>query len=60
MNAPLTHSLDAQYYTDPAIFEQEMQGLLARTWQFGCHVELSKLARVRVARVSPVQYCICV
>ena len=38
MNAPLTHSLDARYYTDPAIFEQEMQGLLARTWQFAGHV----------------------
>ncbi len=38
MNAPLVHSLDARYYTDPAIFEQEMQGLLSKTWQFAGHV----------------------
>ncbi|SLN67371.1 3-phenylpropionate/cinnamic acid dioxygenase subunit alpha [Roseovarius albus] len=38
MNAPLIHSLDARYYTDPEIFETEMQGLLARTWQFAGHV----------------------
>ena len=38
MNAPLIHSLDARYYTDPEIFENEMQGLLARTWQFAGHV----------------------
>ncbi len=38
MNAPLTHSLDARYYTDPAIFAHEMQGLLARSWQFAGHV----------------------
>ena len=30
-------SLPAKYYTDPAIFEIERRGLLARTWQFGCH-----------------------
>jgi phenylpropionate dioxygenase-like ring-hydroxylating dioxygenase large terminal subunit len=34
MNAPLTHSLEARYYTDPAIFEAERTGLLARPWQF--------------------------
>ena len=38
MTAPLTRSLEARYYTDPAIFEQEKQGLLARTWQFAGHV----------------------
>lgn len=37
MNAPLTHSLDARYYTDPAIFEAERKGVLARTWQFAGH-----------------------
>ena len=37
MNAPLTHALEARYYTDPAIFDAEMQGLLARTWQFALH-----------------------
>ncbi len=30
-------SLAARYYTDPAIFEQEKSGLLARTWQFAGH-----------------------
>lgn len=30
-------SLDARYYTDPAVFKAEQIGLLARTWQFGCH-----------------------
>ena len=38
MNAPLVHSLEARYYTDPAIFAQEMNGLLMRTWQFAGHV----------------------
>ncbi|MDU8927216.1 aromatic ring-hydroxylating dioxygenase subunit alpha [Alisedimentitalea sp. MJ-SS2] len=38
MNAPLTHSLDAKYYTDPEIYEAEMQGLMMRTWQFALHV----------------------
>ncbi len=37
MNAPLVRSLEARYYTDPAIFEVEMNGLLARTWQFAGH-----------------------
>ena len=37
MTAPLTHSLEARYYTDPAIFEVERKGLLARTWQFAGH-----------------------
>ena len=38
MSAPLVHSLEARYYTDPAIFEQEMNGLLIKTWQFAGHV----------------------
>ena len=38
MTAPLVHSLEARYYTDPAIFEQEMSGLLMKTWQFAGHV----------------------
>ncbi|WP_170365038.1 aromatic ring-hydroxylating oxygenase subunit alpha [Ruegeria arenilitoris] len=38
MTAPLTRSLEARYYIDPAIFEEEKQGLLARTWQFAGHV----------------------
>ena len=36
MTAPI-HSLDARYYTDPQVFRLEQDGLLARTWQFGCH-----------------------
>ncbi len=30
-------TLDARYYTDSNLFEQEQRGLLARTWQFACH-----------------------
>jgi phenylpropionate dioxygenase-like ring-hydroxylating dioxygenase large terminal subunit len=36
MTVPLK-SLEARYYTDPAIFAVEQKGLLARTWQFACH-----------------------
>ena len=32
------HSLDARYYTSPAVFEAERKGLLARTWQYAGHV----------------------
>lgn len=37
-------SLAARYYTDPQVFKLEMGGLLAQTWQFGCHA--SQLANV--------------
>lgn len=37
MNAPVIHSLDARYYTDPEIFERELAGLLSKTWQFAGH-----------------------
>ncbi len=30
-------SLEARYYTDPAIFDREQAGLLSRTWQFAGH-----------------------
>jgi phenylpropionate dioxygenase-like ring-hydroxylating dioxygenase large terminal subunit len=30
-------SLEARYYTDPAIFADEMQGLFTRTWQVAGH-----------------------
>ena len=30
-------SLDARYYTDPAIFEIESRGLFASSWQFAGH-----------------------
>ena len=36
MTEPI-RSLDARYYTDASVFEVECAGLLARTWQFGCH-----------------------
>jgi len=42
--SPIVHSLDARYYTDPQVFQVERAGLLARTWQFGCHLsELSEI-----------------
>lgn len=37
MSAPIK-SLAARYYTDPEIFRQERERLLARTWQFACHI----------------------
>ncbi|NNE80718.1 MAG: aromatic ring-hydroxylating dioxygenase subunit alpha [Silicimonas sp.] len=36
MTGPV-RSLAARYYTDPEVFRLETEGLLARTWQFGCH-----------------------
>ena len=35
-------SLEARYYTDPAVYEMESRGLFARTWQFACHASLLK------------------
>ncbi|MEM6619147.1 MAG: aromatic ring-hydroxylating dioxygenase subunit alpha [Pseudomonadota bacterium] len=37
-------SLAARYYVDPQVFEIEQAGLLARTWQFGCHGSALKRA----------------
>ena len=37
MNAGITRSLEARYYTDPVIFQAECDGLLARSWQFAGH-----------------------
>ncbi|MEL7114632.1 MAG: aromatic ring-hydroxylating dioxygenase subunit alpha [Pseudomonadota bacterium] len=37
MRDEVIRSLEARYYTDPAIYDNEMQGLFARTWQFACH-----------------------
>ena len=43
MNKPVTgsitpeRSLEARYYTDPGIYQNELTGLFARTWQFACH-----------------------
>jgi phenylpropionate dioxygenase-like ring-hydroxylating dioxygenase large terminal subunit len=37
MHGPTVRSLDARYYTDPAIFEVEKAGVLSRTWQFAAH-----------------------
>ena len=30
-------SLDPSYYTDPAIYQQELSSLLSQTWQFVAH-----------------------
>ena len=32
-----TLSLDAKYYTDPAIYQVEKYGVLANTWQYAGH-----------------------
>ncbi|MGI9462832.1 MAG: aromatic ring-hydroxylating oxygenase subunit alpha, partial [Aestuariivirgaceae bacterium] len=42
MNKPVAplRSLEARYYTDPAIFDHEMAGVLTRTWQFAGHASL--------------------
>ena len=42
--AEVIRSLDARYYTDPQVFEIEKAGVLAKTWQFGCHT--SELAEI--------------
>ena len=39
MTEPI-RSLAARYYTDPQVFRLENEGLLARTWQFGCHTSV--------------------
>lgn len=36
MSEPLK-SLEARYYTDPKVYEMEMDGLFGRTWQFAGH-----------------------
>lgn len=33
----LIQAIEARYYTSPSVFEAEKKGLLASTWQFGCH-----------------------
>ena len=35
-----TLSLDARYYTDPAYFQKECDGLFAKSWQFAGHQSL--------------------
>ena len=37
MDASITRSIEARYYTDPGIFRAETEGVLARTWQFAGH-----------------------
>lgn len=34
----ITRTLAAEYYTSPDIFEREIKGALASTWQFACHI----------------------
>lgn len=41
MIAPI-HSLDARYYTDPAVFQQECRGLFRTTWQFAGHASQAR------------------
>ncbi len=39
MTTPVSvRSLEARYYTDPAVFRAEQDGLFARTWHFAGHV----------------------
>ncbi|MBC6438389.1 MAG: aromatic ring-hydroxylating dioxygenase subunit alpha [Rhodobacteraceae bacterium] len=38
MSVHLTRSLEADFYTDPAVFKAEQAGLFCRTWQFAGHV----------------------
>ena len=40
-NQPV-HSLEGRYYTDPAIYAEEVRGLFSRTWQFAGHVSQLK------------------
>ncbi|MBX2880123.1 MAG: aromatic ring-hydroxylating dioxygenase subunit alpha [Granulosicoccus sp.] len=47
-NTELVRALDPRYYTDPDLFKQELNGVLARTWQFACHA--SEVA-------TPGDYC---
>ena len=52
MNGPI-RSLPARYYTDPKVFEQETRGLLAKTWQFGCHVsDLPKVGSYQTFEIA--------
>ncbi|MEM6385177.1 MAG: aromatic ring-hydroxylating dioxygenase subunit alpha [Pseudomonadota bacterium] len=52
MSDPI-RSLDARYYTDPQVFEIEKQGLLANTWQFGCHVsDLKQVGSYRTFEIA--------
>lgn len=37
MTTAPVHSLDARYYTDPSIYQKELNGVLAQTWQFAGH-----------------------
>ncbi len=36
--APPARALDARYYTDPSVWQQETRTFLARSWQFATHV----------------------
>ncbi len=39
-------SLDARYYTDPAIFEIESRGLFASSWQFAGRLAAAAAGRL--------------
>ena len=52
MTTPI-RSLDARYYTDPQVFEIEKAGLLARTWQFGCHTsEIAEIGSYKTFEIA--------
>jgi methanesulfonate monooxygenase large subunit len=36
-NLPSTHYVDNRIYTDPVIFEEEREKILAATWRLVCH-----------------------
>ncbi|MEM6577059.1 MAG: aromatic ring-hydroxylating dioxygenase subunit alpha [Pseudomonadota bacterium] len=38
MKDEVIRSLDARYYTAPTVYDDEMRGLFARSWQFACHL----------------------
>ncbi len=37
MDVPGVSALAARWYTDPAVFEKELERIFARTWQLACH-----------------------
>jgi len=37
-----TRTLEARYYTDPTLYENEKAGLLSKTWQFAGHASMAE------------------
>ncbi len=44
MHPEPVRALEARYYTDPAVFTAERDGLLSHTWQFAGHASLAEKA----------------